>query len=214
MWSGLSVGISTVERVDLEYVGYDMPAELGAALRESATAAMEYAFSEQLEQGITPAPQVFVFDRTGDPPLVGRVVCRRYERGLDAVAAVAHLGRIAAAVAGTDLLVTWEEKDLDGPSPAAPAFAILEASFDYHALTLVPFYRRPVDRASDGQPMTTIVRDQPTDTYEGVALPSSVDSLLHLWRTGLAAYDWDHRRQITADAARAGYTIALYTSEN
>ena len=102
MWSGLSVGVGRVGRISLEYVECDMPVELGAAMRETATAAMEYAFDEQLPRGITPAPQVFVFDRTGDPQLVGHIACRRYERRL----AVAHLGRIAAAVAGTDLLVT------------------------------------------------------------------------------------------------------------
>lgn len=195
----------------LEYVAYDMPSELGAAVRATATAAMDNAFDEVLPKGVTPIPQVFVFDRFGEQQLVGHIICRGYERGSDAAQAVAHLGRIAAAVAGTDLLVTWEETDLDGPSPAAPAFAILEAAFDYHALTLVPFYQRMVGRALDGQARVEVIRDRPTDTYGGAALPSSVHSLLHLWRTCLATYDWDYSQQVVADAVRAGYDIALST---
>ncbi|AFM20085.1 hypothetical protein Mycch_5411 (plasmid) [Mycolicibacterium chubuense NBB4] len=193
----------------LEYVAYNMPSELGATMRVTAIAAMDNAFVEVLPRGFTPIPQVFVFDRVGEQQLVGHIICRRYERGADAIQAVAHLGRIAAAVAGTDLLVTWEEADLEGPSPAAPAFAILEAAFDYHALTLVPFYRRVVGREADGQNKIKVVRDQPTDTYEGAALPSSVDSLLHLWRTCLSAYDWNYSRQVLANAAQTGYEIAL-----
>lgn len=193
----------------LEYVAQGMPSALGATMRVTATAAMDNAFVEVLPNGFTPIPQVFVFDRIGEQHLVGHIICRRYDRGADAMQAVAHLGRIAAAVAGTDLLVTWEEADLEGPSPAAPAFAILEAAFDYHALTLVPFYRRVVGRESNVQNKVKVVRDQPTDTYEGAALPSSVGILLHLWRTCLSAYDWDYSRQVLADAVRAGYEIAL-----
>ena len=195
----------------MEYVAYDMPTELGATMRATATAAMDNAFDEMLPRGVTPIPQVFVFDRFGEQQLVGHIICRGYERGPDAAQAVAHLGRIAAAVAGTDLLVTWEEADLDGPSPAAPAFAILEAALDYHALTLVPFYRRTVGREPDGQPNVKVIRDRPTDTYEGAALPLSVHTLLHLWRTCLATYDWDYSQQVVADAVRSGYDIALCT---
>lgn len=195
----------------LEYVAYDMPAELGATMRATATAAMDNAFGEVLPRGVTPIPQVFVFDRFGEQQLVGHIMCRGYERGPDAAQAVAHLGRIAAAVAGTDLLVTWEQADLDGTSPAGTALAILEAALDYHALTLVPFYRRTVGQESDGQPNVKVIPDQPTDTYEGAALPLSVHTLLHLWRTCLATYDWDYSQQVVADAVRSGYDIALGT---
>lgn len=86
-----------------------------------------------------------------------------YERGPDAAQAVAHLGRIAAAVAGTDLLVTWEEAGLDGPSQQ-PRRSRFSKPRSITTLTLVPFYRRTVGR----EPRRTAQRQGhpgPTDRY-------------------------------------------------
>ena len=76
-----------------------MPPELTAAMEATASAVFNAATTTLLPQGLSPSPQVFVFDRLGGDRLVGQVTCRPYRRGQDAAVAIAELGRIAAGVA-------------------------------------------------------------------------------------------------------------------
>ncbi|MDM2164720.1 hypothetical protein PP352_21455 [Mycobacteroides abscessus] len=195
--------------ITLEYVGFDVPGAAGDAMRATASAAATHAIDELLPRGVT-TPRAYVFDRGADRHLLATITCRPYQRGPDAIVAVAHMGRIAAAVGGTDLLVTWEENDLDGPSPARPALAVADADLYAHSLTLVPFYWREASPTPDGRPHAEVVHQHPTDSYEGALMPASVHSLLHLWRAGVRdswAADVPAAQQMMAEAQRAGYRI-------
>ncbi|MBN7488189.1 hypothetical protein [Mycobacteroides abscessus] len=205
--------------ITLEYVAFDVPGAAGDTMRAVASQAATTAIGELLPRGVR-TPRVYVFDRNAERHLVGTITCRPFDRGPDAVLAVAYMGRIAAVIGGTDLLVTWEEDDLDGPSPTRPAFAIADADLHAHSLTLVPFYWREIGRTPDNQPITSVVHQQPTDSYEGALMPASVHSLLHHWRAayapltaerivaagGLAA-PRPHADQLLNQAQQAGYRI-------
>lgn len=126
-------------------------------MEATASAVFNAATTTLLPQGLSPPPQVFVFDRLGGDRLVGRVTCRPYRRGQDAAVASAELGRIAAAVVGTDLLVFWEEFDLRtsvyGPSEQHPkALVILQATLQSHFLTWFPFESDVLSWRANGLP--------------------------------------------------------------
>lgn len=191
-----------------------MPPELTAAMEEMASAVFRSAMTSLLPQGLSPAPQVFIFDRLGSNMLVGQVACRPYRPGRDAAVAIAELGRIAAAISGTDLLVFWEEFDvrtsLDGPSEQHPkALVILQATLQSHFLTWFPFESDVLSGQADGLPDVQIRRGAPSETFEGAQLSEPVYRLLDLWRAGLMSYDFDECRRIVTAAAKDGYDVAF-----
>lgn len=197
-----------------------MPPELTAAMEATASAAFKAATTVLLPQGLSPAPQVFVFDRFGGDRLVGQVTCRPYRRGQDAAVAIAELGRIAAGVSGTDLLVFWEEFDLRtslyGPSEQHPkALVILQATLQSHFLTWFPFESDVLSWQANGLPDDVqIRRGAPTDTVEGARLSEPIYRLLDLWRAGIVSYDFDECQRIVTSAAKDGYDVAFVTQSH
>ena len=159
-----------------------------------ASAAFSAATKELLPKGLAPPPQVFVFNRLGELTklFVGYVTCRPYRRGGDAAAAIAELGRVAAAISGTDLLVFWEEHDirtsLYGPSDDHPTgLVLLQVTWESHFLTWFPFDVELVRRLDTRLlPDLDIIQRPPSGPTEGTQLHQPIASLIQLWRTGMA----------------------------
>ena len=190
------------------------------AMEATAAAVFNAATTTLLPQGLSPSPQVFVFDRLGGDRLVGQVTCRPYRRGQDAAVAIAELGRIAAGVVGTDLLVFWEEFDLRtslyGSSEQHPkALVILQATLQSHFLTWFPFESDVLSWRANGLPDDVrIRRGAPTDTVEGAQLSEPIYRLLALWRAGIVAYDFDECRRIVTSAVKDGYDVSFVTQSH
>lgn len=189
-------------------------------MEATAAAVFGAATTELLPKGLAPPPQVFVFNRLGEPAegLVGQVTCRPYRRGSDAADAIAGLGGVAAAVGGTDLLVFWEECDLRtslyGPSEDHPnGLAILQVTWETHFLTWFPFTTNVVGWRGNGLPEVQIVPDEPSENVEGVRLPDPIHRLLDVWRTATASYDFDMCRRIISSASQSGYDVAFATKK-
>ena len=66
------------EGVSAPAYGQMMPPKLTAAMEATAAAVFEAATTTLLPQGLSPAPQAFVFDRLDGAKLVGQVTCRPY----------------------------------------------------------------------------------------------------------------------------------------
>lgn len=168
---------------------------------------------ETLRTGFCMAPQVHLFFEPDDE-YIGYVSCREYYRGQDAVAAIGHLGVIAAAMCATRLLVVWEESDLRtsifGPSATvyANGLALLETSLTDHEITRHPF------RYTNGHaqpPSLTAYLDiqwgQPSTQAKVDLLPGTRD-LIDSWRAEMVSSHGPQWVQaITDDAVAAGYSI-------
>jgi hypothetical protein len=106
-----------------------MTCDIAEEMTSAAATALRAANETLLPRGFAPSPQLFVFDRTADRGLVAHVVCRRFYPGSDAATALRELGRLAAAIGGTDLLLLWEEADLGralyGPDAERPPASVL-----------------------------------------------------------------------------------------
>ncbi len=190
-------------------------------MEATAMAVFHAATTTLLPQGLSPPPQVFVFNRLGEQTqlLVGQITCRPYRRGHDAAAAIAGLGQVAAAVSGTDLLVFWEEFDLRtslyGPSQAHPkGLVILEATWESHSLTCFPFESDVLAWRATGLPEVRIVRGEPSGTIEGAPLAEPIHQLLDLWRAGMVSYDLDTCRRTITTATQNGYDVAFVTKHS
>ncbi|MCH9667024.1 MAG: hypothetical protein K0U76_17235 [Actinomycetia bacterium] len=165
------------------------------------------AAADVLPTGIAPRPQIHVLGDTFDQPYIGYVVCRPYYRGHDAMAAISHLGRIAAAMCATRLVVVWEEFDLRtsilGPSDNYPnGLALLDAEFpSSHNLTWLPFDYYTSARSSTlglswGHPSTQL----------DIALPEPIPSLLTAWRAP-APFGQDGVEHTLTEALHDGYEM-------
>lgn len=110
--------------------------------------------------------------------MAGTVTCRPYRPGWDASEAIAELGRIAAATAGSDLLVLWEEFDLRtslyGPSEQHPtALVSLQATLHSHYLTCFPFHSEVLSPTYRGLGCAERLRRR----FRKLALPSIAASI-------------------------------------
>ena len=170
------------------------------------------AAAETFRTGFCMAPQVHLFYEPEDE-YVGYVSCREYYRGQDAVAAIGHLGVIAAAMCATRLLVVWEESDLRtsiyGPPPHSypNGLAMLEVSLTEHQMTWYPFtstidYRQ----LSNPTPAFDIHWARPS-VQENVELLPGIRDLIGLWRTEMIS---SHEPTWVADVTSAA-TVARYT---
>ncbi len=165
------------------------------------------AAADVLPAGIAPRPQIHVLDDTFDRPYIGYMVCRPYYRGHDAMAAIRHLGRIAAAMCATRLVVVWEEFDLRtsilGPSDNYPnGLALLDAEFpSSHSLTWLPFDYY----TSAGGSTLGLSWEQPS-TQLDVALPEPIPSLLNAWRAP-APFGPDGVEHTLTEALHDGYEM-------
>lgn len=161
-------------------------------LMQGMKAAIVRAVADCLPTGVAPRPQIHVIDDTLEQPYVGYVVCRYYYRGRDAMAAISHLGRIAAVMCASHLLVVWEESDLrvsmsgGDPDEHPRGLAVLEAPFlpPTHTLRWQPFQLY----TSDGTPLfftnpaIDVAWGHPSHSSQ-VPLPEPIETLLMSWRT-------------------------------
>jgi hypothetical protein len=154
-----------------------------------------------LRLGGVPAPAVHSLCADLDPPYVGYVACREFAPGADAARAVGTLGRMPAAVAATDVVVTWEFASLraalepSGP-PGPTGIAVVVASFTGHEVRWFPYRTRPAGAEFE------VVWGRPSVVPSG-RLPLPVEELLRTWRS-LGEDDVS----ATADMLeRAGYRV-------
>lgn len=184
---------------------------------EAIRDAIRHAAAEELRLGFAPRPQIHILDDAIEQPYVGYVMCRPYYRGQDAGTAISHLGRIAAAMCATHLVVAWEESDLrtsifgGSPDEHPNGLAVLDAPFvpPSHTLLWSPFHYY----SSDGTPPK---RNSPTlrISWEqvvltsGVPLPEPISSLLLGWRAP-PLFGPESVERTLAEALEAGYEIHL-----
>lgn len=188
--------------------------DLSEAMQAVAESAFVAATEVLLTRGLAPAPEVFVFNRLDSQPLVGSITCRPFYRGNDAATAIAHLGEIAAAVAGTDLLAFWEEFDLRtalwGPSAEHPnGFVLLHVSDWGHDVTWFPFESTIQGWDSTGLPRVQIDRGEPSGPARDAVLPAPMHQLCERWRKGMVSLSLQASRSTITQAARDGYDIAF-----
>lgn len=176
------------------------------------------AVADVLPAGVAPRPQVHIVDDTLAQPYVGYVVCRPYYRGQDATAAISHLGRIAAAMCASQLLVVWEESDLrtsilgGEPGDYPHGLAVLDAPFllgSTHTLDWRPFQWC----TSDGTPVYFTnpalgLEWGQASRHPGAPLPEPVPALLMSWRAP-APFGRDGVERTLTEAVSAGYEIHL-----
>jgi hypothetical protein len=151
---------------------------------ECITRAVIDASSELLPYRLPPRPQIHLFDEAQSQPYLGYVVCRYYERGQDAIAAVTSLGRIAAAMCASRLMVIWEESDLRTSFMTAGAgdhhgLAFVEATLLSHAVHWHPFYYS-LDAATVGQGIP--MKWGPHGVHHQAPLHDPISALLNSWR--------------------------------
>lgn len=176
------------------------------------------AVADVLPTGVAPRPQVHILDDALEQPYVGYVVCRRYYRGQDAAAAISHLGRIAAAMCASQLIVVWEESDLRSsilggdPDDYPHGLAVLDAPFllgSAHTLDWQPFQWC----TSDGTPVYFTnpalgLQWGQASRHPGAPLPDPVPALLMSWRAPAPFGPKDVERTIS-EAVSAGYEFHL-----
>lgn len=176
------------------------------------------AVADVLPTGVAPRPQVHIFDDTLEQPYYGYVVCRRYYRGHDAAAAITHLGRIAAAMCASHLLVVWEESDLrtsihgGEPGDHPHGLAVLDAPFllgSTHMLDWHPFQWRTSDSTHVyfTNPALGLEWGQ-ASRHPGAPLPDPVPALLMSWRAP-ARFGLDGGERTLTEAVSAGYEFHL-----
>lgn len=176
-------------------------------LRSAATAL--------LPMGVAPTPQLAVFDeRNCGEPLVAMVTCRDYQPGRDAAEAITHMGRLAAALAATHLLVFWEEADLHRSftqaAQAPPSgLAILEANYRSHQLHWYPFAATVRGYRPSGGADLNITWGAPT-SCPGAALHQPVEGLLS-WSREVYCNRYEVDEMLTR-AVEAGYGIARFAA--
>lgn len=155
--------------------------------------AIVHAAAASLPTGVAPQPQIHVIDETlVEQAYVGYVMCRPYYRGQDATAAISHLGRIAAAMCATHLVVAWEESDLRtsvlgvNPEGHPRGLAVLDAPFLPYSHTLLwhPFRYYTNDGTPEylNNPALSVAWGQSSLNPEA-PIPESIRSLLLAWRT-------------------------------
>lgn len=169
--------------------------------------------AETFRTGFCMAPQVHLFYEP-ENEYVGYVSCREYYRGQDAVAAIGHMGVIAAAMCATRLLVVWEESDLRtsiyGPSANVypNGLALLDISLTGHEISWYPF--RYVNEHRQLPSLTAnidIEWGQPS-RQPSVDLLPGIHDLIHSWRTEMMNPHGPTWVQTITDAAiAAGYSI-------
>lgn len=176
------------------------------------------AVADVLPTGVAPRPQVHILDDALEQPYVGYVVCRRYYRGQDAAAAISHLGRIAAAMCASQLVVVWEESDLRSsilggdPDDHPHGLAVLDAPFllgSAHTLDWHPFQWC----TSDGTPVYFTnpalgLQWGQASRHPGAPLPDPVPALLMSWRAP-APFGPDDVEHTISEAVSAGYEFHL-----
>lgn len=176
------------------------------------------AVADVLPTGVAPRPQVHILDDTLEQPYVGYVVCRRYYRGQDAAAAISHLGRIAAAMCSSQLVVVWEESDLRSsilggdPGDHPHGLAVLDAPFllgSTHILDWHPFQWC----TSDGTPVyftnpALVLQWGRASRHPGAPLPDPVPALLMSWRAP-APFGPDGVERTLSEAVSEGYEFHL-----
>ena len=149
------------------------------------------AVADVLPTGVAPRPQIHVFDDAFDQPYIGYVVCRAYRRGQDAAAAIKELGRIAAAMCATNLVVVWEEADLrtsllgGDPGQHPNGLAVLDAplltsahTLDWHPFQYGTYDGSPVYLTN---PALGVAWGQATQN-PCAPLPEPIQTLLRSWR--------------------------------
>ena len=144
------------------------------------------------QEGVAPRPQVhFIFGDQPEPH-VGYVISRRYHRGADAYAAIAGLGRAAAALCASRVVVIWEECDLRaslyGPGSHPDGIVTVDATFDGHILTWRPYDIRLGPIGSRGAPTVWPKWGQAAQLADA-ELPSPINEMLSTWRKHLTRLD-------------------------
>ncbi|MFJ6673278.1 hypothetical protein ACIQMJ_19380 [Actinosynnema sp. NPDC091369] len=163
--------------------------------------------------GAVPRPQVHLLSNDPDQPYSGYLICRRFYRGADAVAAIAELGALPSAMRSSRLVVLWEHLDLStalelGGEPFPMALTLVEATLDDHVLHWIPFDPVPTGQVVDGVPTLRLEWGEP-GRYENVPLPAPITGLLRRWRelrgdARSTARDLEERGYMFNSARRAG----------
>ena len=143
-------------------------------------------------EGMAPRPQVHFILEDQPEPHVGYVMSRQYHRGADARTAIAGLGRAAAAICTTQVVLLWEECDLRaslfGPGDHPDGLVTVDATFDSHILTWRPYEVVFGPPGPLGAP-TVWPRWGETVQLPAAPLPPVIDELLTTWRTQIVALD-------------------------
>ncbi|GAB3204523.1 hypothetical protein GCM10027262_06010 [Nocardia tengchongensis] len=147
---------------------------------------------EGLLDGMAPRPQVHFILEDQPEPHVGYVLSRPYYEGADAHAAIAGLGRAAAALCATQIVVLWEECDLRaslvGPGDHPDSLVTVEATFDGHLLTSRPY--QPVFGPVGPLGVPTVIPHWGrASQYPDAQLPVPIADLLTTWHTQLTRLD-------------------------
>ena len=162
----------------------------------------------QRQAGLCPRPQVHMLTPYAEPPYVGWVQTRPFDRGADAVAAVAALGLLPSVLRISRLVVVWEHADLctamqlrrRGGFPAA--LVVLDASPDGHVLHWHPFGMHVGPIGVAGVP-TVIPEWGASVRHRDVSLPEPIKGLLSVWRS---ARD-EHVDEVVSELEYAGFEI-------
>ncbi|MFJ4657952.1 hypothetical protein ACIP5Y_42355 [Nocardia sp. NPDC088792] len=145
-----------------------------------------------LLDGMAPRPQVHFILEDQSEPHVGYALTRPYYRGTDAHTAIAGLGRAAAALCVTQIVVLWEECDLRaslvGPGDHPDSLVTVEATFDVHLLTSRPYRSVFGPPGRLGVP-TVSPQWGRASQHPDARLPGPIADLLTTWRTQLTLLD-------------------------
>lgn len=134
------------------------------------------------ETGGLPPPYVEILAEDLDQPYAGRLTCRPFYVGADAVTAIAGLGVLPSQLAATRLLVVWEVQDLNAAvgapvDPDGSALVALDATFDGHTAHWFPLR---CALASDGAGILT-EWGTPSRIHDRTP-PIPIARLLDTWR--------------------------------
>lgn len=161
------------------------------------------------------APTVHLLLKHLAQPYVGSVSTRPFQRGADAVAAVAALGLLPSVVPATRLVAVWEYSDLcaaldlpgwrDGRYPLG--LVVLDADLAEHVVRWHPFRMRTDASSDPSAPLPAGVRVWPewgaAARHPGGDLPDPISALLAVWRK-LHPGDVAETR---ADLEQAGFVV-------
>ncbi|MBL1080290.1 hypothetical protein JK358_38435 [Nocardia sp. 2] len=177
----------------------------GSGWKDGLTVPIDRAYVQRIEQriveraieglrfeGMAPRPQLHFILEDRPEPHAGYVMSRFYHRGADAHAAIAGLGRAAAAICSTQLVLMWEECDLRaslfGAGDHPDGIVTVDATFDDHILTWRPY---EVVFGPIGFRGVPTVQPRWGDVLQlpGAPLPGPILDLLAAWRTQLTTLD-------------------------
>lgn len=169
---------------------------------------IEASQAELHATGAVPRPQVHLLaEDMARRPYIGYVVCRRFYRGDDAVAAIGDLGALPSVMKVTRLMILWEDSDLKTAMelegrPFQMGLMLVDARFDRHTLHRYPFEPVSTGQVVDSVPTVRLQWGTPQQ-HEDVPLPYPITCLLRTWRE----LRDDDIQKTTITLQQAGYEL-------